>query len=145
MTHTTASKTPRSAIPARVDRLPWSPSTRLLAATYLIGEVVGALVFGQLSDRLGRRRLFFLTLAIYFIGSALTAFVLSNGTLSLIFLYLTRFIAGAGIGGEYAAINSAIDELIPARHRGRVDIIVNGTYWAGLRSPGQSCRYATAC
>src|SRR5262249_20646493 len=85
----------------------------VLAAVYLVGEVVGALVFGQLSDRLGRRRLFFVTLMTYFIGSALTAFVIGNGILSLFFLYLTRFIAGAGIGGEYAAINSTIDELIP--------------------------------
>ncbi|WP_285659438.1 MFS transporter [Actinomycetospora sp. NBRC 106375] len=103
----------------------------LLATVYLIGQVVGALVFGQISDRLGRRKLFFITLAIYFGGSALTALTLGSGAASITFLYLTRFIAGAGIGGEYAAINSAIDELIPAPYRGRTDIIVNGTYWAG--------------
>ena len=103
----------------------------LLATVYLVGQVVGALYFGRVSDRLGRRRLFFLTLAIYFGGSALTALTIGSGGLSIAFLYLTRFIAGAGIGGEYAAINSAIDELIPAQYRGRTDIAVNGTYWAG--------------
>ncbi|WP_243653896.1 MFS transporter [Pseudonocardia endophytica] len=102
-----------------------------LATAYLIGQVVGALVFGNLSDRLGRRRLFMITLAIYFGGSALTAFTVGSGAFAVSFIYLTRFIAGAGIGGEYAAINSAIDELIPAHYRGRVDIAVNGTYWAG--------------
>jgi MFS family permease len=103
----------------------------LLATVYLAGEVVGALFFGNLSDRLGRRKLFMLTLAVYLFGSGLTALTLGNGAVWVIFLYLTRFIAGMGIGGEYAAINSAIDELIPARYRGRVDIAVNGTYWAG--------------
>jgi MFS family permease len=102
-----------------------------MATVYLAGEVVGALWFGSLSDRLGRRKLFIITLAVYLIGSGLTAFTISNGAGSLVFLYATRFIAGMGIGGEYAAINSAIDELIPARFRGRVDLMVNGTYWAG--------------
>jgi MFS family permease len=102
-----------------------------LATVYLLGEVAGALFFGRLSDRLGRRRLFFFTLLIYFTGSALTACVIGTGSFALFFLYLTRFVAGVGIGGEYAAINSMIDELTPARYRGRVDIIVNGTYWAG--------------
>ena len=84
-----------------------------------------------MSDKLGRKKLFIITLAVYLVGSGLTAFTLGNGAGWLVFLYATRFISGMGIGGEYAAINSAIDELIPARFRGRVDIAVNGTYWAG--------------
>lgn len=96
------------------------------ASWYLAGQVVGALVFGRLTDRLGRKKLFTLTLAIYFVGSGLAG--LSWGLWSLC---LFRMLAGAGIGGEYTAINSAIDEIIPARYRGRVDIAVNGTYWAG--------------
>ena len=101
-----------------------------IATWYLIGEVIGALFFGHLSDRLGRKNLFLVTLAVYLIGSGLTA-ATPKGGYWFIFLYLTRVIAGMGIGGEYAAINSAIDEMIPARYRGRVDIAVNGTYWAG--------------
>jgi len=108
-----------------------STQVGLLATVYLVGEVVGALVFGALSDRLGRRNLFTITLAVYFIGSGLTALTLGNSVGWLVFLYATRFIAGMGIGGEYAAVNSAIDELIPAKFRGRVDIMVNGTYWFG--------------
>src|SRR3954471_3624199 len=162
----------RSLIPARIDRLPWSPfHTRMvialgvawildgleitvasavadtltkpetlamssaavgaLATVYLAGEVVGALWFGRLSDRLGRRNLFMITLGVYLVGSGVTALTLGNGIGWVLFLYATRFVAGMGIGGEDAAINSAIDELIPARFRGRVDIMVNGTYWAG--------------
>jgi MFS family permease len=102
-----------------------------LGAVYLLGEVVGALFFGYLADRLGRRRLYFVTLVTYFVGSGLTAFVLGSGPVALAVLYASRFVAGTGIGGEYAAINSAIDELVPAPYRGRVEIIVNGTYWAG--------------
>jgi MFS family permease len=97
-----------------------------VASMYLAGEVAGALFFGYLADRLGRRRLFLATLALYFAASALTA--LSTG---FVMLLVFRFLAGAGIGGEYAAINSAIDELIPARHRGHADLAVNGTYWLG--------------
>lgn len=108
-----------------------SAAVGFLATVYLAGEVVGALFFGRLSDKLGRRNLFMVTLGVYLLGSALTALTLGNGAGWLVFLYVTRFIAGMGIGGEYAAINSAIDELIPARYRGRVDIAVNGTYWAG--------------
>ena len=93
---------------------------------YLIGEVVGALVFGRLTDKLGRKKLFIITLAIYLIGSGLGG--LAWNYWSLLFF---RFVAGTGIGGEYTAINSAIDELIPSHYRGRVDIAVNGTYWAG--------------
>ncbi|HKV21576.1 MAG TPA: MFS transporter, partial [Mycobacterium sp.] len=162
----------RSLIPARIDRLPWSPfhtrmvvalgiawildgleitvasavadtlsqpetlglssaAVGLIATVYLAGEVVGALFFGRLSDKLGRRNLFMITLGVYLVGSGLTALTLGNGIGWIVFLYITRFIAGMGIGGEYAAINSAIDELIPARYRGRVDIAVNGTYWGG--------------
>ena len=98
---------------------------------YLLGEVFGALVFGSLSDRWGRRNLFMITLGVYLIGGGLSALTFGRGEGWVIYLNLTRFIAGMGIGGEYAAINSAIDELIPARYRGRVDIAVNGTYWAG--------------
>ncbi len=93
---------------------------------YLIGQVVGALTFGRLTDRWGRKKLFIITLAIYLVGSGIAGMATS-----VWFLYLFRFVAGLGIGGEYTAINSAIDELIPARYRGRVDIAVNGPYWAG--------------
>ena len=98
----------------------------LMASVYLAGEVVGALLFGRLTDRLGRRSLFIVTLLVYLIASGAAGLSWNLG--SLLFF---RFVAGMGIGGEYAAINSAIDELIPSRYRGRVDIGVNGTYWAG--------------
>ena len=98
----------------------------LLGSVYLFGEVVGALVFGRLTDRLGRKRLFILTLLLYLVASGIAAF-----SFSLWFLLIFRFVAGLGIGGEYTAINSAIDELIPSHYRGRVDIAINGTYWAG--------------
>src|SRR5580658_6944449 len=101
-----------------------------IATWYLIGEIIGALFFGRLSDKLGRKNLFVITLGVYLIGSGLTA-ATPNGGKWFIFLYATRVLAGSGIGGEYAAINSAIDEMIPARYRGRVDLAVNGTYWAG--------------
>jgi len=107
-----------------------------IATWYLIGEVIGALFFGQLSDKLGRKNLFLVTLAVYLAGSGLTALT-PKGGYWFIFLYATRIIAGMGIGGEYAAINSAIDEMIPARFRGRVDIAVNGTgyrRWTPARS-----------
>jgi MFS family permease len=162
----------RSTIPARLDRLGWSPfhtrmvaglgaawildglqitiassvtgeltkpstlgmtSTEvgLIASIYLVGEVVGALVFGKLSDRLGRKRLLVTTLLLYLLGTGLAAFVTGHHTGWLVFFYVTRFIAGMGIGGQYAAINSAIDEMMPSKYRGRVDIWINGTYWAG--------------
>jgi len=101
-----------------------------IAWWYLIGEVIGALFFGRLSDKLGRKNLFVITLGVYLIGSGLTAATPGGGSW-IWFLYATRIIAGMGIGGEYAAINSAIDEMIPARYRGRIDLAVNGTYWAG--------------
>src|ERR1700691_4845965 len=161
----------RSAIPARLDRLRWSPfhtrvvlglgtawildgleitiasslsgklaqaSTLNLSTTqasaigtvYLVGEVVGALVFGRLSDKLGRRKLFMWTLTVYLIGTGLSALAFRGGG-GIVYFYLTRFIAGTGIGGEYSAVNSAVDEMMPARYRGRTDIWINGSYWLG--------------
>lgn len=97
-----------------------------LMSVYLVGQVVGALYFGWLTDRVGRKKMFTMTLVIY-----LAATGVAGLTFNLWFLYLCLFVAGMGIGGEYAAVNAAIDELIPARYRGRADIYVNGTYWAG--------------
>jgi MFS family permease len=102
-----------------------------VGTVYLLGEVAGALFFGRLSDRWGRRNLFVITLGVYLLGGAMTALTFGHSQGWVYYLYLCRFIAGMGIGGEYAAINSAIDELIPSRYRGRVDIAVNGTYWGG--------------
>jgi MFS family permease len=96
------------------------------ATCYLAGAVLGALLFGYGTDRFGRKKLFFITVAVYLTGTALSAF--SWNFWSYAFF---RAVTGAGIGGEYAAINSAIDELIPARVRGRVDLIINGSYWIG--------------
>ena len=96
------------------------------ASAYLAGAVLGALGFGWLADLFGRKRLFFATLGVYIAGTALSA--LAPG---FAFFALTRFVTGAGIGGEYAAINSAIQELIPARYRGRTDLAVNGSFWMG--------------
>ena len=96
------------------------------ATCYLAGAVLGALLFGYGTDRFGRKKLFFITVAVYLIGTALSAF--SWNFWSFAFF---RAVTGAGIGGEYAAINSAIDELIPARVRGRVNLIINGSYWVG--------------
>ena len=93
---------------------------------YVAGACLGALLFGQLTDRFGRKRLFMVTLGVYLVATVATAFAFASW-----FFFLCRFVTGMGIGGEYSAINSAIDELIPARHRGRIDIIINGTYWAG--------------
>ncbi|GAA1517661.1 MFS transporter [Sphaerisporangium rubeum] len=98
----------------------------LTATVYLVGEVAGALVFGRLADRFGRRKLFLFTLSLYLVANGITAF--SPG---LAFLLVFRFFAGAGIGGEYAAVHSAVDELIPSHYRGRVDLTVSGTYWLG--------------
>jgi MFS family permease len=161
----------RSTIPARLDRLRWSPfHTRLvlglgtawildgleitiassvtskltqastlslstvqaasIGTVYLLGEVVGALVFGRLSDKLGRRNLFMWTLAIYLVGTGLSALAFKGGG-GLVYFYATRVVAGMGIGGEYSAVNSAIDEMMPARYRGRTDIWINGSYWLG--------------
>jgi MFS family permease len=96
------------------------------AAFYVGGACLGALFFGQLTDRLGRKKLFLATLALYIVATVATAF-----SFTAWYFYAARFFTGAGIGGEYAAINSAIDELIPARVRGRVDLIINGSYWLG--------------
>jgi len=96
------------------------------ATAYLAGAIVGALVFGRLTDLVGRKRLFLVTLSVYLVATLLTA--LSTGFLSFA---LFRALTGAGIGGEYAAINSAIDELLPARVRGRADLAINGTNWLG--------------
>ena len=96
------------------------------AAVYVGGACVGALFFGQLTDRFGRKKLFLLTLGLYILATLATA-----ASWTAWFFFLCRFLTGAGIGGEYAAINSAIDELIPARVRGRVDLIINGSYWVG--------------
>lgn len=93
---------------------------------YIGGAVIGALVFGRLADRLGRKRLFLLTLAVYAAATLVTAF-----SPNFAFFALCRFFTGLGIGGEYAAINSAIDELIPARVRGRVNLAINGSFWIG--------------
>jgi MFS family permease len=96
------------------------------ATCYLAGAVLGALLFGYGTDRFGRKKFFFITVAVYLIGTALSAFSWNFASYSVF-----RALTGAGIGGEYAAINSAIDELIPARVRGRVDLVINGSYWIG--------------
>ena len=156
-----------SDVPARLDRLPWSPwhwrivialgitwlldgletmlggalvgilkdprtlhlsdsQIGLSATLYLAGAVTGALIFGYATDRLGRKRLFFITLGLYLLATAATAFSWNFWSFCLF-----RSLTGSGIGGEYAAINSAIDELIPARVRGHVDLVINSTFWIG--------------
>ncbi|MFF4958488.1 MFS transporter [Streptomyces sp. NPDC001222] len=158
-----------TAIPARLDRLPWSrwhwtiviglgtvwildglevtvvgniasrlsepgsglaissgQITGMAAALYVAGACVGALFWGRLTDRYGRKQLFMITLAVYLAATALTAVSFQPW-----WFFVFRFLTGFGIGGEYAAINSAIDELIPAYYRGRVDLIINGSFWVG--------------
>ena len=95
-------------------------------SAYVAGDCLGALVFGQLTDRFGRKKLFLVTLSVYICATVLTAF-----SMSPLWYFAARFLTGAGIGGEYAAINSAIDELIPARYRGRIDVAINGSFWVG--------------
>jgi MFS family permease len=95
-------------------------------AAYVAGACVGALFFGHLTDRLGRKKLFMVSLGVYSVATVLTAFSMNPA-----WYFAARFLTGAGIGGEYAAINSAIDELIPARYRGRVDVAINGSFWVG--------------
>jgi len=98
----------------------------LTGSAYLAGAVLGSLFFGHLTDRLGRKKLFNVTLGVYLVATAATAF--SWDFYSFLFF---RFLTGAGIGGEYSAINSAIQELIPARLRGRIDLAINGSFWIG--------------
>jgi MFS family permease len=156
-----------TAIPARLDRLPWgrfhtlvvvalgitwildglevtlagaiSPALKeshrlrfsnadvgLVSSAYLVGAVLGAMFFGWLTDWLGRKRLFFITLAVYLVATAATALSWNLWSFALF-----RFFTGAGIGGEYTAINSAIQELVPARYRGWTDLVINGSFWVG--------------
>jgi MFS family permease len=110
-----------------------APQIGSIASAYLIGAVGGALVFGYLTDLWGRKKLFFVTLAIYLAGTLLTAFSWNFWSFAVF-----RLITGAGIGGEYSAIGSAIDELIPAEFRGRVDLIINGSYWLGAAAGAAS-------
>jgi MFS family permease len=98
----------------------------LASSAYLVGAVLGAMLFGWLTDRFGRKKLFFITLAVYLVATAATA--LSWNILSFA---LFRFFTGAGIGGEYTAINSTIQELVPARYRGWTDLVINGSFWVG--------------
>jgi MFS family permease len=97
-----------------------------VGSAYLAGAVLGAVFFGWLTDRLGRKKLFFITLAVYLVATAATAFAWNLWSFALF-----RFLTGAGIGGEYAAINSTIQELIPARVRGWTDLVINGSFWVG--------------
>src|SRR5919112_6819576 len=95
-------------------------------SAYIVGACAGALFFGRLADKIGRKRLFMLTLAIFLAGSVLTAF-----SMNFAWFLVCRFITGTGVGGEYSAIHSAVDELIPARVRGAVDLVIGGSYWLG--------------
>ena len=98
----------------------------LASSAYLAGAVLGALGFGWLTDRIGRRKLFFITLALYLVATAATALSWNVASYALF-----RFLTGAGIGGEYTAINSTIQELVPARYRGWTDLVINGSFWLG--------------
>ena len=98
----------------------------IAASAYVAGAVLGALFFGWLTDRLGRKKLFFITLAVYLVATAATGLSWDIWSFALF-----RFVTGAGIGGEYAAINSTIQELIPARVRGWTDLAINGSFWVG--------------
>jgi MFS family permease len=98
----------------------------IASSAYLAGAVLGALGFGWLTDRIGRKRLFFITLTLYLVATAATALSWNVGSFALF-----RFFTGAGIGGEYTAINSTIQELVPARYRGRTDLTINGSFWVG--------------
>jgi MFS family permease len=111
----------------RADTLALTPvQVGWAASLYIAGAIVGALLFGRLTDRLGRKKLFLVTLAVYGVATLATAFADS-----FVVFGFFRFVTGMGIGGEYTAINSAIDELIPARLRGRVNLGINGSFWVG--------------
>ncbi|MEA2180997.1 MAG: hypothetical protein QOF69_182 [Solirubrobacteraceae bacterium] len=103
-----------------------SADVGVAAALYVAGACLGALFFGQLTDRYGRKKLFMLTMALYIFATVATAFAFAPW-----YFFICRFLTGMGIGGEYSAINSAIDELIPARNRGQVDLAINGSFWVG--------------
>ena len=123
-----------SAVLQRPDVLHLSAAqVGFISSSYLTGAVLGSLVFGYLTDRFGRRLFFFLSLSIYLAGVALTAISWNLASFAAF-----RFITGAGIGGEYSAVNSAIDELIPARLRGRIDLMVNGSFWLGAAAGSAS-------
>ena len=116
-----------AAVLVKPESLNFSPAqVGLLGTAYLVGAVLGSLVFGYLTDTLGRKKLFTVTLGLYLVAAFLTAFSWDFWSFAVF-----RFFTGAGIGGEYSAINSAIDELIPAKVRGRVDLAINGTFWVG--------------
>lgn len=116
-----------SAVLQRHDVLGFSATQiGLISSAYLTGAVLGSLIFGHLTDRFGRRTFFFVSLSTYLIGVGLTAVAWNLASFAAF-----RFLTGAGIGGEYSAVNSAIDELIPARFRGRIDLMINGSFWLG--------------
>ncbi|MFZ0603542.1 MAG: MFS transporter [Roseiarcus sp.] len=98
----------------------------LAGSAYLLGAVVGALFFGWLTDRLGRKKLFFTTIVVYLVATAMTGLAWNGFS-----FFAFRFFTGCGIGGEYSAINSTIQELVPARFRGQLDLIINGSFWIG--------------
>jgi MFS family permease len=123
-----------SAVLQRPDVLHFSAAQiGAISSAYLVGAVLGSLIFGHLTDRHGRRKFFFVSLGIYLLGVGLTAFSWNLWSFALF-----RLITGAGIGGEYSAVNSAIDELIPARFRGRVDLMINGSFWLGAAAGAAS-------
>jgi MFS family permease len=97
-----------------------------VASSYVVGAVTGALGFGWITDRFGRRLVFYATLIVYLTGALLSALAWDFWSFAVF-----RLVTGLGIGGEYAAVNSAIDELIPAKYRGRIDLVVNGSFWLG--------------
>jgi MFS family permease len=109
-----------------------------VASCYVVGAVTGALVSGWVTDRFGRRLAFYATLIVYLAGVLLSAFAWNFWSFAFF-----RMLTGMGIGGEYAAVNSAIDELIPAKYRGRIDLIVNGSFWWARRPAQPSHPYCS--